>query len=96
MIHTIAALIPLAYATLVMLNVPPWVQADHVSVNWNLLSISLLGFMIATLYMIGFPILNKHINPNRAHLTIFIAETIILMGLSSVCLCKALNFFGFL
>ena len=93
-IHTIAALILLAYVALLMSNVPPLVRSDHVSVNWNLLRISLLGFLIATTYVIGTAILKKRINLSGVHLAILVVETVILVGISTACLHKALTFFG--
>jgi hypothetical protein len=92
-IHTIAALILLAYVALLMSNVPPLVRSDHVSVNWNVLRISVLGFLIATAYLIGTAILKKRINLSGIHLTILVVETVVLAGLSTACLHKALTFF---
>ncbi len=93
-IHTIAALILLAYVALLMVNVPPLVRSDHVSVNWNLLGISVLGFLIATAYVIGIAILKKRMNLGGVHVAILVAETVILVGLSVAYLHKALTFFG--
>jgi hypothetical protein len=93
-IHTVAALILLAYVALLMVNVPPLVRSDHVSVNWNLLRISALGFLIAATYVTGLAILKKRMNLSGVHLTILMVETVILVGLSTACLHKALTFFG--
>jgi len=93
-IHTIAALILLAYVALLMVNVPPLVRSDHVSVNWNLLGISVLGFLIAAAYVIGSAVLKKRMNLSGVHLAILMVETVILIGLSTAYLHKALTFFG--
>jgi hypothetical protein len=93
-IHSIAALILLAYVALLMFNVPPLVQSDHISVNWRLLFISSLGFFIAAVYVVGAAILKKRMNLSGVHLSILIAETIILVGLSAAYRHKTLTFFG--
>ncbi len=94
MIHTIAAMILFAYVALLMFNVPPLVRSDHVSVNWTLLGISALGFLLASVYVIGTAILKKYRNLRGIHLTILMAETVILVGLSTAYLHRALSFFG--
>jgi len=93
-IHAIYLLILLAYGALLALNLPPLVRSDHVSVNWNLIGISILGYLIAAVYVIGVVFLKRSMNLSGVHLAILMVETVIILGLSTGYLYKALTFFG--
>lgn len=95
-IHTVAGLVVLAYLALVIFNIPPLVRSDHVAVNWNLLHISVLGFLIATAFVIGAVMLKRRMNLSGVHLAILMAEATIIAMISAIYMFCALRFFGVL
>jgi hypothetical protein len=93
-IHTITGLVLFAYVALVAFNVPPLVKSNHVSVNGNLLSISGLGLLLAAVFIAMSFILWRRRCVRGRHVAILLAEAVVLTGISSILLFKALTFFG--
>jgi hypothetical protein len=93
-IHTISVVALLAYIALVVFNVPPLVESDHISVNCNLLSISGIGLLLAVVYVAVVIVLRKRRLLKGMDAPILLVEAVVLMGMSLTLLFKALRFFG--
>jgi hypothetical protein len=92
--YAITGLVLLAYVALVAINVPPLVKSNHVSVNWSLLGISGLGLLLAAVFIAMSVILWRRRCVRGRHVAILLAEAVVLTGISSIFIFKALTFFG--
>lgn len=93
-VHTAAVLILLLYIALVAFNLPPLVRSNHVSMNWNLLFISGLGFLLAIAYSAVALFFGLQYWMRGAHVAVLCMQAIVLIGIASRLLFRALSFFG--
>ena len=90
----ICSLVFLGFIAVVLINIPPFVRSNHVSVNWNMLFIAgfgVVGSVIGLGAVIFFPI-SKYIG--RVSAGIIGVETAATLILSIALLYKAFVFFG--
>ena len=86
--------VSLGYLAVVLMNIPPLVKSNHVSVNWNMVHIAGIGALSSVIVLAAvffFPV-SSHIGKVSA--SIIGVEAGIILILSSVLLYRSLDFFG--
>ena len=84
----------LLYLVVVFMNIPPFVRSNHVSVNWNMISIAGIGALSSAIALaaVFFAPVSKHIGKVAA--SIISVEAGLALILSTVLLYRSLSFFG--
>ncbi|MDA0812498.1 MAG: hypothetical protein O3C21_08955 [Verrucomicrobia bacterium] len=86
--------VTLGYLAVVFMNIQPFVRSNHVSVNWNMVSIAGIGLLCSVIVLAAlfFVRVSNHIG--RVSASIIGVEAGLILILSSVLLCRSLSFFG--
>ncbi len=84
----------LGYLVVVFVNIPPFVRSNHVSVNWNMVSIAGIGALSSAIILAAVIFVPVSIHIGKVPASIIGIQAGLILILSSVLLYRSLRFFG--